>query len=131
MSRIGYVMTTYFAVMLIGVLSIISFAPKLIWNASASTPIGLYAISASDGLEATDLVAVAAPEPIATFLADMTFHRQSMPSPVGALTLIASRLARLVRDWPERDRAKEKRRNGGAVLHAICSGRRRHWASSH
>ena len=70
MSRFGYVMTTYFAVMLIGVLSIISFAPKLIWNASASTPIGLYAISASDVLEATDLVAVAAPEPIATFLAD-------------------------------------------------------------
>ena len=50
MSRFGYVMTTYFAVMLMGVLSIVSFAPKLIWNASASTPIGLYAISASDGL---------------------------------------------------------------------------------
>ena len=72
MSRFGYVMTTYFAVMLIGVLSIISFAPKLIWNASASTPIGLYAISASDVLEATDLVAVAAPEPIASAAAQET-----------------------------------------------------------
>ena len=79
MSRIGYVMTTYFAVMLIGVLSIISFAPKLIWNASASTPIGLYAISASDGLEATDLVAVAAPEPIATFLADGGYLPRGVP----------------------------------------------------
>ena len=79
MSRIGYVMTTYFAVMLIGVLSIISFAPKLIWNASASTPIGLYAISASDVLEATDLVAVAAPEPIATFLADGGYLPRGVP----------------------------------------------------
>ena len=30
MSRFGYVMTTYFAVMLMGVLSIVSFTPKLI-----------------------------------------------------------------------------------------------------
>ena len=79
MSRFGYVMTTYFAVMLMGVLSIVSFAPKLIWNASASTPIGLYAISASDGLEATDLVAVAAPEPIATFLADGGYLPRGVP----------------------------------------------------
>ena len=79
MSRFGYVMTTYFAVTLMGVLSIVSFAPKLIWNASASTPIGLYAISASDGLEATDLVAVAAPEPIATLLADGGYLPRGAP----------------------------------------------------
>ncbi len=79
MSRFGYVMTTYLAVMLMGILSIVSFAPKLIWNASASTPIGLYAISASDGLEASDLVAVAAPEPIATFLADGGYLPRGVP----------------------------------------------------
>jgi len=33
MTRFGYVMTTYFAVMLIGGLSFIHIAPKLIWNA--------------------------------------------------------------------------------------------------
>ena len=79
MSRFAYVMTTYFAVMLMGILSIVSFAPKLIWNASASTPIGLYAISASDGLEATDLVAVRAPEPIASFLADGGYLPRGVP----------------------------------------------------
>src|SRR3546814_4826935 len=62
MSRFGYVMTTYVAVMLMVILSVVSFAPKLIWNASASTPIGLYAIGAPGPLEVTDLVAVRPPE---------------------------------------------------------------------
>ena len=44
-------------------------APKLVWNASASAPVGLYAIDAS-ALEVTDLVAVDAPERLATFLSD-------------------------------------------------------------
>ena len=79
MTRLGYAFVTTAAVSLLGVASIASFAPKLIWNASASTPIGLYAISASDGLEATDLVAVAAPEPIATFLADGGYLPRGVP----------------------------------------------------
>src|SRR3546814_17563872 len=70
MSRFGYVMTTYVAVMLMVILSVVSFAPKLIWNASASTPIGLYAIGAPGPLEVTDLVAVRPPEPLAAFLSD-------------------------------------------------------------
>ncbi len=44
MTRLGYAITTTAAASLLGVLSVVSFAPKLIWNASASTPIGLYAI---------------------------------------------------------------------------------------
>ena len=79
MTRLGYALVTTAAVSLLGVSSIASFAPKLIWNASASTPIGLYAISASDGLEATDLVAVRAPEPIASFLADGGYLPRGVP----------------------------------------------------
>ncbi|MEO7692082.1 MAG: S26 family signal peptidase [Sphingomonas sp.] len=79
MSRFGYVMTTYFAVMLLGILSIVSFAPKLIWNASASTPIGLYAIGGPGRLDVTDLVAVRAPEPLATFLSDGGYLPRGVP----------------------------------------------------
>lgn len=79
MSRFGYVMTTYFAVMLLGVLSIVSFAPKLIWNASASTPIGLYAIGGPGRLDVTDLLAVRAPEPLATFLSDGGYLPRGAP----------------------------------------------------
>ena len=79
MSRFAYVMTTYLAVMLMGILSIVSFAPKLIWNASASTPIGLYAIDAPGRLDITDLVAVRAPEPLATFLSDGGYLPRGVP----------------------------------------------------
>jgi len=58
MTRFGYVMTTYFCVLAIGGLSFVHVAPRLIWNASASTPIGLYAIHPAEHLEVTDLVAV-------------------------------------------------------------------------
>ena len=70
MTRFGYVMTTYFCVLAIGGLSFVHVAPRLIWNASASTPIGLYAIHPAEHLEVTDLVAVGAPDPLAGFLAE-------------------------------------------------------------
>ena len=68
MTRFGYVMTTYFLVLLIGGLSFIRITPALIWNASASVAVGLYTIHSADRLEVTDLVAVSPPEPLATFL---------------------------------------------------------------
>lgn len=79
MTRFGYVMTTYFTVMLIGGLSFIHITPRLIWNASASTPVGLYAIARSPQLEVTDLVAVSAPEPLASFLAERGYLPRGVP----------------------------------------------------
>src|ERR1700688_4380977 len=70
MNRFGYVMTTYLSVLAIGGLSFVHVAPKLIWNASASVPIGLYAIRPARHLNVTDLVALDAPEPLAGFLAE-------------------------------------------------------------
>jgi conjugative transfer signal peptidase TraF len=70
MNRFGYVMTTYLAVLTIGGLSFVHVAPKLIWNASASVPIGLYTIRPARHLDVTDLVAIDAPEPLASFLAE-------------------------------------------------------------
>ena len=42
----------------------------LIWNASTSVPIGLYAVERPTQLRVADLIAVAPPEPLAKFLAD-------------------------------------------------------------
>ncbi|WP_206453814.1 S26 family signal peptidase [Aurantimonas marina] len=64
---------------LLGVVSIASFAPKLIWNAPASTPVGLYAIGAPGPLDLTDLVAVKAPQPLATFLSDGGYLPRGVP----------------------------------------------------
>jgi conjugative transfer signal peptidase TraF len=79
MTRFGYVMVTYFTVLTIGGLSLIPIAPKLIWNASASTPTGLYTVQSADRLDVTDLVAVDAPEPLASFLADGGYMPRGVP----------------------------------------------------
>ncbi|HGI8195921.1 TPA: S26 family signal peptidase, partial [Citrobacter freundii] len=79
MTRLGYAFATTAAVSLLGITSIASFAPKLVWNASASTPIGLYAIGEPGRVDVTDLVAVRAPEPLATFLSDGGYLPRGVP----------------------------------------------------
>jgi conjugative transfer signal peptidase TraF len=79
MTRLGYAITTAAALSLLGVVSVASFTPKLIWNASASTPIGLYAIEPERSPEVTDLLAVRPPEPLATFLADGGYLPRGVP----------------------------------------------------
>lgn len=79
MTRLGYAIAMTGAVSLLGVLSLVTFAPKLIWNASASTPIGLYSIEPDPSPDITGLVAVHAPEPLASFLADGGYLPRGVP----------------------------------------------------
>lgn len=57
------------AVALIATPAVIDWSPRLIWNASASVPVGLYAVHQIDRTQIGDLVAVQAPDELATFLA--------------------------------------------------------------
>jgi conjugative transfer signal peptidase TraF len=93
-TRFGYVMTTYFAVMVIGVLSFLPVAPKLIWNASASVPLGLYSIEPARHLEVTDLVAVATPEPLASFMAERRYLPRGVPLMKRVAALSGQRVCR-------------------------------------
>lgn len=79
MTRFGYTMTTYLTVMSVGAVSFFPGVPKLIWNASASMPIGFYTITPTDRLEVTDLVVVNAPEPLASFLAERRYLPRGVP----------------------------------------------------
>lgn len=79
MTRLSYAIATTAAVSLLGLASIASFAPRLIWNASASTPVGFYTIGDVGALDVTDLVAVDAPEPLATFLSDGDYLPRGVP----------------------------------------------------
>jgi conjugative transfer signal peptidase TraF len=51
----------------------------VIWNASASVPIGLYRVVPEDHLGVADLVVVMPPEPIAKFLADRNYLPRGVP----------------------------------------------------
>ena len=86
MTRLAYVMSTSFVVLAIVGRSSVSITPKLIWNASASAPIGLYTVRTAADLGVTDLVAVDAPEPLASFLK----HRDYVPRGVPLMKRIAA-----------------------------------------
>lgn len=79
MSRFGYVMATCLAVLAVGGSAFSHPAPWLIWNATASTPTGLYALRPVGSLRTLELVAVRPPEPIASYLADGGFLPKGVP----------------------------------------------------
>ena len=79
MTRFGYVMATYVAMLGVGALAFFHPAPRLIWNATASTPTGLYALQPAGRLHARELVAVRPPEPISRYLADGGFLPKGVP----------------------------------------------------
>jgi len=53
--------------------------PWLIWNASASVPVGLYAVESASALRTGELVVVAPPEPLASFLAEGGYLPRGVP----------------------------------------------------
>jgi conjugative transfer signal peptidase TraF len=57
----------------------IKFPTKLIWNASASVPIGLYAVRPLGSLRVGELAVVTPPEPLASFLADRGYLPDGVP----------------------------------------------------
>ena len=79
MTRRGYVMIATVTVLGITVVSVIPVAPKLIWNATASVPIGFYRIAPSETLALNDLVVVMPPEPFAGFMVERGYIGRDMP----------------------------------------------------
>jgi conjugative transfer signal peptidase TraF len=79
MTRFGWVMTTYSAVLVIGGTALFHPAPRLIWNASASVPIGLYAVRPAGTLRTGELLVVAPPAPLATFLDARRYLPKGVP----------------------------------------------------
>ena len=79
MTRFGYVIVTYFSAMSIAVASFVPTSLKLVWNASASVPIGLYGIEPVGVLELSNLVAVIPPKPLADFMVERGYIGRDVP----------------------------------------------------
>lgn len=79
MTRFGYVLVTHFSVVTFTVLNFVSVTPRLIWNASASIPIGLYHLHKIETQTVGDLVAVMPPEPVARYLAERSYLPRKVP----------------------------------------------------
>ncbi len=68
MTRFGFLLCTAAATFGVGYPGLTPMPIKLMWNASASAPIGFYTIDFDGPFEVTNLVAIDAPEPLASFL---------------------------------------------------------------
>ena len=79
MTRVAYLMSTSLVVLAIAGRSSVPITPKLIWNASASAPVGLYTVRPATDLGVTDLVAVEAGEPLASFLKEREYLPRGVP----------------------------------------------------
>ena len=77
--RTAIAATTTAAVGLIALTVVWQHAPLLVWNASASVPIGLYAVGSPDPLAVNELVVARAPERLATFLAEGGYLPKGVP----------------------------------------------------
>lgn len=79
MTRLVWAFGALVASSLVAVSTYVDTPTMWIWNASASTPIGLYAVQPIERLEVADLVAVDAPEPMSNFLADGGYLPPGVP----------------------------------------------------
>lgn len=91
MTRFGYVMATLFAAELFGLLfALVAWLqpqPRLIWNASASAPIGLYRLHHDAPPTIGDMVAILPPPELARLMAERHYLPVGIPllKHVGAL----------------------------------------------
>jgi conjugative transfer signal peptidase TraF len=79
MTRFGYVMMTYFSGLGIAVASLVTVPVKLLWNATASTPLGLYRLGAADHLKRGDLVAIMPDMGLADFMVARGYIGRGVP----------------------------------------------------
>ncbi|MBX5141247.1 S26 family signal peptidase [Rhizobium lentis] len=79
MTRFGYMTVTCLAAMGAVAAAAIPTPIKLIWNATASAPVGLYTIEAADAIAVPELVAVMPPEPLAHFMVARGYVGSGVP----------------------------------------------------
>lgn len=79
MTRFAWVMATYFSALATGVAAFVDPPKKLIWNASASAPVGLYRVVPVDRIDVTDLAVVMPPEELANFLDERRYLPKGLP----------------------------------------------------
>lgn len=97
MTRLGYVKATCFSVLTVAAAAIVPTSLKLVWNVSASAPIGLYRIEPAERLDIPDLVAVMPPEPLEDFMVERGYIGRDVPILKHVLGLPGQRVCRIGR----------------------------------
>jgi conjugative transfer signal peptidase TraF len=129
--RLATLLTTLGAAVLVVSTIAVRPAPRYIWNASESVPIGVYWLRPAGRLAVSQLVAVQSPEPLATFLADRRYLPRGIPLLKRVLALPGQTVCRdqfaITVDKIERGAAREHERSGRPLpiwqgCHIIAEG---------
>jgi len=96
-TRLGFAVTTCAATLLVALSGLLHPVPKLLWNASASVPIGLYAVRRTLPLQVGELVVVKPPMPLARFLAARRYLPFGVPLIKHILALPGQTVCRVAR----------------------------------
>lgn len=94
MTRRRYLAVTILAAMGVAAASTVETTTKLIWNATASAPVGFYIVEPADRIEVPELVAVMPPEPLAGFMVGCGYVGRGIPLLKRVLGLPGQRVCR-------------------------------------
>jgi conjugative transfer signal peptidase TraF len=94
MTRRRTLTVTALAVLGIAAASAVDLPVKLIWNATASAPIGFYTVEPAEWIDVPELVAVMPPEPLAGFMVERGYIAQGVPLLKRVLGLPGQRVCR-------------------------------------
>lgn len=79
MTRFAWMIATYFSALAVTATAFVDPDKRLIWNPSASAPIGLYRIERGVDLLVGDLAVVMPPDELADFLAERRYLPKGLP----------------------------------------------------
>ena len=120
MTRTGLLLATALSAIGVSVPAVTPMPIKLIWNASASAPVGFYTTAPADELEMHELVAVMPPAPLAQFMVARSYLGAGVPLLKRVLGLPGQRVCRtgltVAVDGVEMGEALERDRMGRELL---------------
>ena len=93
MSRRHILAVSMLAVGTLVVTAVADLPTRLIWNATASAPIGFYTVAPADALDVPELVAVMPPEPLAAFMIERGYVARGVPLVSGAAVRVEGQVA--------------------------------------
>ncbi len=118
-TRFGFVIITYAAKLFDALSNLFHPAPKLLWNASASVPIGLYAVRPALPLRVGELAVATPPTPLAQLFAARSYLPFGVPLVKRMLALPGQTVCRsgplFTVDGAAMGAALERDRLGGAL----------------
>ena len=94
MTRRRTLTVTALAAIGIAAASAVETPTKLIWNATASAPVGFYTVEPADRIDVPELVAVMPPEPLAAFMVERGYIGRGVPLLKRVLGLPGQRVCR-------------------------------------